>query len=149
MECYVRPAVPGDLSAILSLLSEMHNEKRSGDPTEHEIKLFKRVLVQPLRTLLVAEVEGQVVGTADVIVVENLSRNGRSWAMVENFVVTRKLRKRGYGKELMLRAIRISEDLGCYKIQLVSNERRAQAHELYRHLGFDAPVRGFRRYLES
>lgn len=148
MGSHIRPADYDDLDAILALLWELHGEEHDQKPTEHEIHLFKSILSQPLRTLLVAEAEGKVVGTADLIIVPNLSRGGTPWATVENVVVTRKRRKEGHGRALMERVIGIAEEHGCYKIQLVSNERRAQAHALYLHLGFDAPVRGFRRYLK-
>jgi len=149
MTANIRPATQADLRSILSLLAEMHDDTRTGDPEARELELFDRILTQPLRTLLVAEEAGIVVGTADVLVAENLSRHGKPWATVENLVVSRSYRRRGHGKALMIHAIRIAEELGCYKVQLVSNERRARAHSLYEHLGFDAPVRGFRRYLKT
>jgi len=147
MSATIRSADINDLPNILSLLAEMHDERRDEEPRQDEIARFRRILEQPLRTLFVAEEDGKVVGTADLIVVENLSRNGRPWATIENIVVEAGHRNRGYATALINQAVDTARELGCYKVQLVSNDRRVVAHNLYHKTGFCAPVRGFRQYL--
>lgn len=147
-ELLVRLAEDGDLDAIVSLLHEMHGKGSTGGPTTHEREVFASLLRQRGRHLLVGELD-RIVGTADLIVVENLSRDGRSWAMIENVVVEERFRRRGIATALLTEAVARATAGGCYKVQLISNETRSAAHELYRKLGFDAPVRGFRRYLED
>ena len=97
--------------------------------------------------LLVAEEQGEVVGTLVLLIVPNLSHGALPWAVVENMVVDNKYRRRGIGKLLMEYAVARAKETGCYKIQLSSAKRRKEAHRFYRSLGFEASAHGFRLYL--
>jgi GNAT superfamily N-acetyltransferase len=145
----VRLARMGDLDAVVRLLASLHDEKRTDEATPAERDAFERILRQPMRRVLVADLGGRVVGTADVLVVENLSRGVRPWAIVENVVVDPGSRRRGVGGALINAATDFADESGCYKIQLVSNRARVEARSLYRELGFDAEVEGFRKYLRE
>lgn len=101
-----------------------------------------------LGTLQIASRDGAIVGTLDLFVMANLTRNGRHWAGIENVVVDVAHRPQGIGGALMGVAADIARTAGCYKLQLVSHRKRDAAHTLYTHTGFTAPVRGYRRYLE-
>jgi len=78
---------------------------------------------------------------------ENLTRGGRPWAGIENLVVDAESRREGIASALIQTALDLAREVGCYKVQLVSHERRSAAHDLYRRAGFEVPVRGYRRYL--
>ena len=103
------------------------------------------MLGDPNRTLLVAEDRGEfAVGTADVLVVPNLTHDGAPWALVENVVVDPQWRRRGVGRALLRHAVRVADDAGCYKLQLTSSNHRDGAHRFYERLGFTATSTGFR-----
>jgi ribosomal protein S18 acetylase RimI-like enzyme len=68
--------------------------------------------------------------------------------VIENIVVDSAHRRRGIGGALLDEAVKIAQLAGCYKVQLVSHSRRDAAHSLYRHSSFDAPVLGYRRYID-
>lgn len=99
------------------------------------------------RQLLVAEADGAIAGTLDLLIVTNMTHGGAPWAVIENVVVDENARGRGVGRTLIDEAVRRSSDAGCYKIQLLSNKRRTDAHAFYRSTGFEAVAEGFRRYL--
>jgi GNAT superfamily N-acetyltransferase len=61
-------------------------------------------------------------------------------------VVDSSERRTGIASALMQSAFSLAIGAGCYKLQLLSGARRADAHGLYESVGMDAPVRGFRRY---
>lgn len=147
---WTRTARSEDLDSIVRLVALMHDE----EPPLAEVagtypSVLHEILSQPNRFLLVGGIDEQVTGTADMVVVQNLSRGGRPWAVVENVVVDPAYRRRGIARMLMLVLIRIAVERDCYKMQLVSAERRDEAHALYKALRFDAPVRGFRLYLNT
>ena len=145
----VRLATASDLSDLLRLYRQLTgDEAGSLAPDSVAAKaLFEAIAAQPRRDLLVAEVDGKVVGTLDLLTVANLSHGGSPWGIVENVVVDETSRGRGIGRSLMDEAVRRCRDAGCYKVQLLSNKRRSQAHEFYRSVGFEAVAEGFRRYL--
>lgn len=99
------------------------------------------------RGAYVAELDGEVVGTVDVLIAPNLTHHAQPWALVENVVVDERARRRGAGRELMLRAIELAREAGCYKVNLISGNNRGPAHAFYRSLGFEAIGHGFKTYL--
>jgi GNAT superfamily N-acetyltransferase len=138
----VRPATTGDLAAVRTLLGHLHD--RPGD-VAWSSATWNRILGDPNRTILVAEDRGEfAVGTADVLVVPNLTHDGAPWALVENVVVDPGWRRRGVGRALIKRAVRVADDAGCHKLQLTSSNHRDGAHRFYERLGFTATSTGFR-----
>jgi GNAT superfamily N-acetyltransferase len=142
----VRPATEQDITPILELYQELTGERN--DLTRYETgPTLAEIAAMPGHELLVAEEDGVVVGTMVLLVVPNLSHGALPWAMVENMVVEQKYRRRGIGRLLMEYAIARARQAGCYKVQLLSNKKRHQAHRFYRSLGFKASAHGFRVYL--
>jgi GNAT superfamily N-acetyltransferase len=97
----------------------------------------------------VAELEGAVVGTADLLVVPNLTHRGDPWAIVENVVVATAARRRGVGRALLSHAVELARRAGCYKLQLLSMKHRTEAHAFYRSLGIEPVAEGFRIYFDG
>ncbi|MFG2398447.1 GNAT family N-acetyltransferase [Streptomyces lydicus] len=98
------------------------------------------------RTILVADTDGIVAGTADCLLMPNLTRNGRAILFVENVVVANSFQRRGIGRQLMTAAVELGESAGCYKVQLLAADD-AYVHTFYEACGFKAQAQGFRRYL--
>ena len=97
--------------------------------------------------MLVADDHGTLVGTADLLVVPNLTHGARAWAIVENVVVTPVRRRQGIGRALMQEVIKRATEANCYKLQLLSRQERTEAHAFYRSLGLERVAEGFRLYL--
>ncbi|MFF5337093.1 GNAT family N-acetyltransferase [Streptomyces sp. NPDC013181] len=146
MEITVRPAVEQDLAALLALHREL-NPDDAPLPPESALAVWRCVAGQWGRTVLVAETEdGVVVGTADCLVMPNLTRGGRGILFVENVVVAGAGRRRGVGRRLLGAAVRLGEEAGCYKAQLLAADD-AYVHTFYAACGFEPLAQGFRRYL--
>jgi predicted N-acetyltransferase YhbS len=141
----IRNAQPADYSGVLRVISQMHEDAPSDEALSE--KAFHEILKSPSRTMLIAVDNATVVAVLDLFVMANMTRGGRPWAGIENLVVDVGYRRAGIGKALMEVAVDLAQEQNCYKLQLVSHERRSAAHDLYRQLGFDAPVHGYRRYL--
>ncbi|MGW7440195.1 N-acetyltransferase family protein [Streptomyces sp. NPDC054849] len=145
MKITVRSAVETDLSVLLALYSELNPD----DPPLTEASadaIWAAISRQQGRTILVAEAGGAVAGTADCIVVPNLTRGGRAILFVENVVVASSFQRRGVGRQLMEAAVRLGESAGCYKVQLLAADD-AYVHTFYEACGFKALAEGFRRYV--
>lgn len=145
----VRRAESDDLPGLLALLSQLHEEEMSPPLADEDLtSTFAEILMSQTRAVLIASCGDGIVGTLDLFVMANLTRGGRPWAGIENFVVDEAHRRQGIGAALITVAADIARAAGCYKLQLVSHHKRDAAHELYTRSGFTAPVRGYRRYLE-
>jgi GNAT superfamily N-acetyltransferase len=142
----VRQASEADIPRILELYEVLTGERH--DLTQHETgPLFKEISAMPGHELLVAEEEGVVVGSMVLLIVPNFSHGALPWAMVENLVVDPAHRRRGIGRALMDYARDRAREAGCYKMQLLSNTKRKEAHRFYKKLGFKTSAYGFRMYL--
>lgn len=143
----IRRARADELDAVVALYDQLHDYSPPAD--ERHEAAFAEILAAPWRMILVARSGGALVGTLDLFVITNLTRGAMPWAGIENFVVDAGHRGRGIGDAMLEAAVSIANDVGCYKVQLISHEVHAPSHVFYAARGFDAPVRGFRRYLEE
>jgi ribosomal protein S18 acetylase RimI-like enzyme len=149
----IRTARPDDLSVLLNLLEQLRERATPGVEWERATETkatatFAEILADARRAFIVAENEdGAVVGTADLIVVANLTHAARPIAYVENVVVDRDHRNRGIGAALMAECESRAHEAGAYKLQLLSNADRIDAHRFYESLGYKESARGYRRYL--
>jgi GNAT superfamily N-acetyltransferase len=144
----IRDATAADLPRLIELYAALGadpaQEQVSETPAPEYVRAFAEISADPRQRLLVIGADGRVVGTAVLIVVPNLSRRGRPYALVENVVVDEAQRGRGYGAALMRYAIEDARRAGCYKIALTSRLHRTEAHSFYERLGFTAESNGFR-----
>ena len=109
-------------------------------------RAFGGICAMPGHELLVAEEDGMVVGTMVLLIVPNLSHGGLPWALIENMVVDQRYRRQGIGRVMMEYAIDRAKETGCYKLQLLSNKKRPEAHQFYSSLGLEPSAQGFRLY---
>ncbi|MES9621154.1 GNAT family N-acetyltransferase [Streptomyces tuirus] len=147
MKITVRSAVGSDLPSLLALYSEL-NPDDAPLTQESADAIWASISSQRGRTVLVAEADGVVVGTADCMVLPNLTRGGRSILFVENVVVTDSCQRQGIGKQLMEAAMRLGESAGCYKVQLLAADDE-YVHLFYESCGFKPLAQGFRRYIDQ
>jgi N-acetylglutamate synthase-like GNAT family acetyltransferase len=145
MKTTVRSASESDLSALLTLYSEL-NPDDAPLPRASADAIWTAISKQQGRTILIAEVDGNVAGTADCIVMPNLTRGGRAILFVENVVVADSFQRRGVGRRLMEAAVQLGESADCYKVQLLAADDE-YVHTFYEACGFKATAQGFRRYI--
>jgi L-amino acid N-acyltransferase YncA len=149
----VRAATEEDIPRILELYDDLSLSANFGKieqsyPSPNEVqKVVDAISAMTGYELLVAEEDGTVVGTMVLLIVPNLSHRALPWATVENVIVDNRYRRRGIGRILMDYAIDRARQAGCYKIQLISNKKRLEAHNFYQEMGFETSVYGFRLYL--
>ncbi|MFD9789526.1 GNAT family N-acetyltransferase [Streptomyces sp. NPDC059070] len=145
MNIIVRSAIAEDLSSLLALYGEL-NPDDAPLPQQSADGIWAAIRRQQGRTVLVAEADGVIVGTADCTVLPNLTRGGRAILFVENVVVANSVQRRGIGQRLMEAVVQLGEAAGCYKVQLLAADD-AYVHTFYEACGFKPLAQGFRRYL--
>jgi len=147
----VRSARVSDLEDLLALYAELADSPSEATPANHPAApgVLAAMLADPARRLVVATVDGVLVGTADMLIAQNLTHRARPWAIVENVVVSAGRRRTGVGETVMEHLIGIAREAGCYKIQLLSGDHRAEAHAFYRAIGFESVAAGFKLYLDG
>lgn len=143
----VREAVLADLEGLAGLLAELHPRY----PADRRVSatVLQDILRCDTRTLLVAAAGDEVVGTADIVIVANLTHAGHPWAIIENVVVRAARQGQGIGRALFADSLRRAEEAGCYMVQLLSLRHRRAAHAFYQSLGFEPVAEGFRHYFDG
>jgi GNAT superfamily N-acetyltransferase len=79
-----------------------------------------------------------------LIVFRHLQACGGLCAEIESVHVHPAHRSHGIGTTLVRAVIQQAWVLGCYRVQLTSNEVRRDAHRFYERLGFTPSHRGFK-----
>ena len=107
------------------------------DPlSESYIRAFEEIDADRNNDLIVAEMDGNVVGTLQLTFTPSISFRGGKRATVESARVDRSFRGAGIGHEMMLWVIARARDERCVSIQLTTNSARKDAHRFYERLGF-------------
>ena len=133
----VRSARDQDLDAIVTCLQAGALGESAEDPAD--LGPYRQALAEAqsgLSDVLVAEVGGEVVGVAQVIVFRHLQHRGGRCAELESVHVRPDRRGLGIGTVLVGTAIERARTLGCHRIQLTSNVARTDAHRFWERLGF-------------
>lgn len=145
----IREAVRSDLPALVALLHEdvIREVDESTVPPEAYADAFDEITADAHQQLLVGEVEGRVVATAQLTWVRHLTYVGGLMCQVESVRVSSPLRGRGLGRELMEHVITTARARGAARVELSTNARRVRAQEFYRSLGFEASHVGMKLYL--
>lgn len=131
-----------DLPRIVRMLADdflgSQREKEQDTLPESYVKAFREIDSDPNNELLVAELDGEVVGTFQLTYTPSLSYQGGKRATVESVRVDAGYRGRGIGREMMLWAMERAREKGCVSMQLTSHANRKDAHRFYENLGFKA-----------
>lgn len=102
----------------------------------------------PRNHLLVAELDGEVVGMGQVVIFRHFQRQGGLCAEIESLHVHPDFRSNRIGERLVEAAVDLAQKAGCFRIQLTSDRRRTEAHRFYRRLNFEPSHVGFKRVLD-
>ena len=137
MEITTREATEVDLSAILSLYAQLGQDDGAVLGLEEAGRIFVRMKAYPDYRMYVALLNGRVVGTFAILIMDNIAHMGAPSAILENVVVEEGLRGQGVGKRMMKCANSICRKKGCYKMSFTSNRNREAAHRFYESLGFE------------
>jgi GNAT superfamily N-acetyltransferase len=131
----VRPAVAGDLAAVLALLAQLNPDDAALEPGLAEAT-WREILVRPGVETWLAEAGGAVVACLTLVVVPNLSRGARPYALIENVVTDAAHRGRRVGRTLMDAAVSRAWALGAYKVMLMTGSKKESTLGFYRAGGF-------------
>ncbi len=135
-DAVIRPARPGDLSGVLDLYRHLNPDDPVLSPEDAEAS-WKALLGSGLTTVLVAEVTGRPVASCTLVIVPNLTRAGRPYALIENVVTHADHRRRGLGQRVLQAALEAAWAADCYKVMLATGARQEGTLRFYEQAGFE------------
>jgi GNAT superfamily N-acetyltransferase len=126
----VRPARLSDAQRIARLTSQLGYEVGVADVAER----ISRILSRPGDLLVVAEVDGHVVGWAHGAVWDHIETG--AFVRIGGLVVDDRHRRHGIGRALMAEIEEWARRQGCPTVRLWSSAARTASHEFYERLGY-------------
>ena len=143
----IRRATLDDLPAVIAMLADDPlgaTRESPADLTPYQ-QAFEAIDADPNQVLVVADRNGEAIGTLQLTIVPGLSRQGASRGLVEAVRVAASARSTGLGTTLMEWSIEEARARGCVMVQLTSDKTRTDAHRFYTdRLGFTNSHEGFK-----
>src|SRR5581483_12440061 len=107
-------------------------------------RVWSQMLLHPGLICLVASEGELLVSSCCLIVIPNLTRGGRPYALIENVVTHSDYRRRGIGQTVVTKALELAWEADCYKVMLLTGSARQEVHSFYERCGFiSGDKRGF------
>ena len=135
----IRKATPADAEALHDLYVNHLTATPPKEPQDMTVwrEKIARFENDPLYFLLVCGVDGNVVSSVTLIVIENLTHNLRPYAVIENVATHANHRGNHYATGLMNKASEIAAECGCYKIMLLTGSKEDATLRFYENCGFN------------
>jgi len=147
----IREALEADLSAIVGMIADDDKGRSREDicePLDPGYRAaFDAVAADPNQHLLVAELDGEIVGTFQLSFLAGLSHRGAWRGQIEAVRIARAQRGKGLGREMIEWAIARCRARGCRMVQLTTHKSRGRAHSFYERLGFEPSHIGMKLHL--
>lgn len=149
---HARKATRSDVPAIVHMLADdilgSQREDLSEPLSATYYTAFEQITRDPNHEQLVAELDGEVVGSLHLIFLPSLSYRGGLRAQIESVRVASKYRSRGIGAQMVEHAVQRAQERGAHVVQLTTEKSRVDAHRFYERLGFTASHIGMKRKLK-
>ena len=147
-----RPATRADLPAIVRMLADddLGSQREIvEDPLPDSYFLaFEQINNDPNHELIVAELDGDVIGTLHLMFLPSVSFQGGLRAQIESVRVDKRFQSRGIGSEMMKWAMERARQRGAHVVQLTTHKSRVDAHRFYERLGFKGTHLGMKLSLQ-
>jgi len=147
-----RRAMRMDLPDIVRMLADDNlgsgRECNETPLPETYYKAFEEIDRDPNHELIVAELDGAVIGTLHLMFLPSISYQGGLRSQVESVRVDSKYQNRGIGSQLMNYALERASLRGAHLMQLTSHQSRRDAHRFYERLGFKLTHVGMKKNLK-
>lgn len=109
---------------------------------------FAAIDADPNNELVLAVLDGVVVGMLQITFIPYLTYQGQWRALIEGVRVSSAVRSRGVGAALFHWAIERARQRGCTMVQLTTDRAREDALRFYERLGFVASHHGMKLHLD-
>ncbi|MDN7246197.1 GNAT family N-acetyltransferase [Planococcus shenhongbingii] len=143
-----RQATRQDLDRIVEMLADdvlgSQRERYEQPLPDFYVQAFDAISADPNNELIVACLDGEVVGVQQITFTPYIVRQGGWRATIEGVRTASSVRGRGLGSQMILYAIERAKERGCHLVQLTSDKQREDALRFYGQLGFEATHEGFK-----
>ena len=146
----IRNARRDDIEHIVAMLADDELGCRRENytlPLPHSyIEAFNKINQDPNQHLIVAEDKDEIIGTAQLSIIQYLTYQGGTRAQIEAVRIKSDRRGTGIGELLFKWMINKAKEEGAHLLQLTSDKKRSDALHFYEKLGFKASHEGLKMH---
>ena len=133
----VREVVKEDLDELLNLYLFLH-EKNIPENSDYLENTWKTIIEDVNHHIVVKEINGKIVSSCVCVIVPNLTRNIRPYALIENVVTNEGYRGKGYATECLNYAKETAIKNNCYKMMLLTGTKSENILAFYKSAGYNS-----------
>ena len=134
----IRPIEHHELAAVLALYAHLHRADEPPPSAALAEAVWNEAQANP-RCRYFGGYEGDaLVACCTIMVIPNLTRGCRPYAIIENVVTHAAHRNRGWGKAVLAAALDHAWAEGCYKAMLQTGRKDAAITRFYEGAGFSS-----------
>lgn len=138
----IRPAAIADLAGLRALYRHLMPDDVPLDDASAQSR-FAQILAHPGVTIWAGFVGDEPLSSCTLVVIPNLLRGGRNYALIENVVTHADHRQKGYGRALLNHAVEQAFSENCYKVMLLTGSTEPATLRFYSESGFATTKTGF------
>jgi GNAT superfamily N-acetyltransferase len=138
----IRPANRTDLPRLLDLYVHLNPDDARCSP-ENAITVLDHLTRYEGSVILVGAIGKVLVTTCTLIVIPNLTRGGKPYALIENVVTHADHRGAGFGRTVLSAAVEHAWGAECYKVMLMTGSKKPSTLAFYKAAGFEQSKTGF------
>jgi ribosomal protein S18 acetylase RimI-like enzyme len=147
-----RLAKRADLPSIVRLLADddlgSQRERYQEPLPDSYDSAFEQIERDPNHELVVAEQNGDVIGTLHLMFLPSISYQGGLRVQIESVRVAKQFQSQGIGSAMMQWSMQRAKDRGAHIVQLTTHKTREAAHRFYERLGFKGTHLGMKLSLK-
>jgi GNAT superfamily N-acetyltransferase len=151
-DIYFRLATRADLPSIVRMLADDElgsQRERYEDPLpESYYSAFEQINNDSNHGLIVAERNGEVIGTLHLMFLPSVSSQGGLCSQIESVRVDKRFQSQGIGSAMMKWTMERAKGRGAHVVQLTTHKTRLDAHRFYERLGFKGTHLGMKLSLK-
>ena len=132
----VRAISESELNAVLALYGHLHSSDEPVPSNQIAKQVWQELMGNP-RCRYIGGYDSEVlVSSCTVMVIPNLTRGCRPYAVIENVVTHPKHRNKGWGKAILKSALEFAWEQQCYKAMLSTGRKDEAVFKFYESVGF-------------
>jgi len=143
----IRHIDSSELEELLALYKHLHRADQELVRDDNLYTLWGEMLADRNMHILIIEEDHRLVSSCVLVIIRNLTRGGRPYAIIENVVTHSDYRLKGYGKSIITETLDIAWKNNCYKVMLMTGRSDEGTMKFYENCGFVRGVKtGFIAY---
>ena len=132
----VREIKENEISALLELYTHLH-ELGVPENSERLQSTWATICNDENHHIIVCEVDGRLVSSCVCVIIPNLTRNIRPYAIIENVVTHTDHRGKGYATACLNYARELAVRADCYKMMLLTGSKKESTLRFYKQAGYN------------